>query len=89
YASCVDILSICQSLKADLEAVLNPQTGYAPCIRQKCMDQCVSPTKFRGPASSSDEELEGLRLEENTWVLLQVVSPYILSGSFQSNSCTD
>ncbi len=67
---------MCQS-KDDLEAVLDPETGYAPRLRQICQDQCVSliifacnrvhGTKieeFKDYRDGTDEQLEGLRLEE-------------------------
>ena len=39
YASCAEVLSVCQSVKEDLEAVLDPGNGFAPRMRQLCEDQ--------------------------------------------------
>jgi hypothetical protein len=39
YVSCAQVLSVCQAKKDDLAALLDPETGYAPCMRQVCHDQ--------------------------------------------------
>ena len=39
YVSCAQVLSVCQGKKDDLAALLDPETGYAPCMRQVCYDQ--------------------------------------------------
>jgi len=39
YASCAEVLSVCQSVKEDLEAVLDSGNGFAPRMRQLCEDQ--------------------------------------------------
>ena len=36
YSSCAEVLSVCQTVKDDLFAVLDPDTGYAPRMRQIC-----------------------------------------------------
>jgi len=41
YASCAEVLSLCQSMKDDLAALLDPETGFAPRLRQICRDQLV------------------------------------------------
>lgn len=41
YASCAQVLSVCQSVKDDLAALLHPETGFAPRLRQLCRDQYV------------------------------------------------
>lgn len=39
YVSCAQVLSVCQGKKDDLAALLDPETGYAPSMRQVCHDQ--------------------------------------------------
>lgn len=39
YASCAEVLSLCQSMDDDLAALLHPETGFAPRLRQICRDQ--------------------------------------------------
>ena len=41
YTSCADVLALCQAEKDNLEALLDPQTGFAPRLRQLCEQQCV------------------------------------------------
>ncbi|KAF9448694.1 hypothetical protein P691DRAFT_800405 [Macrolepiota fuliginosa MF-IS2] len=72
YRSCADVLSVCQSAKDDLEALLDPEVGFAPRLRQLCRDQLEEYEETRDDLFST-EELELLRLEENTWGLLQAV----------------
>jgi nuclear pore complex protein Nup107 len=39
YESFAQVLSLCQSMKDDLAAILDPETGFAPRLRQLCRDQ--------------------------------------------------
>jgi hypothetical protein len=41
YTSCADVLALFQAQKDNLEALLDPQTGFAPRLRQLCEQQCV------------------------------------------------
>lgn len=41
YTSCADVLALFQAQKDDLEALLDPQAGFAPRLRQLCEQQCV------------------------------------------------
>ena len=41
YASCADVLSVCQAQRQDLDALLDPKTGFASRLRDLCQDQCV------------------------------------------------
>ena len=41
YTSCAEVLALCQAEKDNLEALLDPQTGFAPRLRQLCEQQCV------------------------------------------------
>ncbi|KAJ8594203.1 hypothetical protein M405DRAFT_760907 [Rhizopogon salebrosus TDB-379] len=74
YSSCAEVLSICQAAKDDLAILLDPSFGFAPRLRQLCHDQI---TEAESSASSdvSQEELDALRMEANTWSLLQAVMP--------------
>ena len=36
YSSFAEVLSACQSFKDDLAAILDPETGFAPRMRQLC-----------------------------------------------------
>ncbi|KAJ7273472.1 nuclear pore protein 84/107 [Mycena haematopus] len=74
YASCAEVLSICQSMNDDLEGLLHPETGFAPRLRQICHDQLVD-YEENGDGRSTQEELDLLRLERDTWGLLQAVMP--------------
>jgi nuclear pore complex protein Nup107 len=39
FASCAEVLSLCQSLKDDLSAILDPETGFASRLRDLCTEQ--------------------------------------------------
>lgn len=41
YTSCAEVLSLCQTLKDDLPAILDPETGFAPRLRRVCHEQYV------------------------------------------------
>lgn len=41
YASCAEVLSVCQANKDDLEALLHPESGFAPRLREICEQQYV------------------------------------------------
>ena len=41
YTSCADVLALFQAQKDNLEALLDPQVGFAPRLRQLCEQQCV------------------------------------------------
>ncbi|KAF7298503.1 Nuclear pore complex protein [Mycena kentingensis (nom. inval.)] len=74
YVASAEVLSICQGMNDDLEAILNPETGFAPRLRQICHDQLVDLEENRD-ARTTQEDLELLRLERDTWGLLQAVMP--------------
>ncbi|KAH7921000.1 nuclear pore protein 84/107 [Leucogyrophana mollusca] len=74
YSSCAEVLSVCQARKEDLAALLDPETGFAPRLRQICRDQ-IAESERGAAADISQAELEALRLEANTWGLLQAVMP--------------
>jgi hypothetical protein len=50
YTSCADVLALCQAQKDNLEELLDPETGFAPRLRQLCEQQCVP---RRNPALNS------------------------------------
>ncbi|KIP04648.1 hypothetical protein PHLGIDRAFT_109298 [Phlebiopsis gigantea 11061_1 CR5-6] len=74
YASCAEVLSFAQSQKDDLSALLNPDTGFAPKLRRLCQEQ-LQEAEENADGRYSAEELEALRMESDTWGLLQAVIP--------------
>ncbi|KAF9475041.1 hypothetical protein BDN70DRAFT_884207 [Pholiota conissans] len=72
YASCAEVLL--QSSKDDLEAILDPQNGYAPQMRNICSN-LIGEYEERPDSHTLQDDIEILRLEENTWSLLQAVMP--------------
>ncbi|TFY81397.1 hypothetical protein EWM64_g2615 [Hericium alpestre] len=72
YASCAEVLTLCQSQKDDLEALLDPEIGFAPRLRQICQDQIAD---LEDSGEVSQEEMDALRMECNTWGLLQALMP--------------
>ena len=43
YTACAEVLSAFQANKDDLDALLNPESGFAPRLRDICYRQCVYP----------------------------------------------
>ncbi|TFK71838.1 hypothetical protein BDN72DRAFT_816969 [Pluteus cervinus] len=74
YVACAEVLSISQSKRNDLASLLDPETGFAPRLRQICRDQ-IADLEDVADRRTSREQLELLRLEQNTWGLLQAVMP--------------
>ncbi|KAJ7118836.1 nuclear pore protein 84/107 [Mycena epipterygia] len=74
YVSSAEVLSICQSMNDDLEGLLHPDSGFAPRLRQTCHNQLVD-YEENGDGRLTQEELDLLRLERDTWGLLQAVMP--------------
>ncbi|KAJ7063608.1 nuclear pore protein 84/107 [Mycena amicta] len=74
YVSSAEVVSICQSMNDDLEAILHPDTGFAPRLRQICHEQLLD-LEENHDARTSPDDLELLRLERDTWGLLQAVMP--------------
>ncbi|KZP13590.1 hypothetical protein FIBSPDRAFT_797582 [Athelia psychrophila] len=74
YASCAEVLSLCQSMKDDLAALLDPETGFAPRLRQICRDQLAELEENRDERAHP-EEVAALRMEMATWGLLQALMP--------------
>ncbi|KAF9221187.1 hypothetical protein BS17DRAFT_846289 [Gyrodon lividus] len=74
YASCAEVLSACQGIKDDLPALLDPASGFAPRLRQLCRDH-IEELEQSATLDASQVELEALRMEANTWGLLQALVP--------------
>ncbi|KAJ3753605.1 nuclear pore protein 84/107 [Lentinula raphanica] len=74
YVQCAEALALAQSMKDDLAALLHPETGLAPRFKQICRDQ-IEELESAPNYEIVSEEIELLRLEENTWALLQAVMP--------------
>ena len=73
YAFCAEALTLAQSNKDDLASLLDPETGFAPKMRQICQTQLTEAQESTDKYSI--EELEALRMESDTWGLLQAVMP--------------
>lgn len=73
YTSCAEVLSLSQSKKEDLSFLLDPETGFAPKIRQICQETLAEAEASGNPLSA--EEVNALRLESDTWGLLQAIMP--------------
>ncbi|KAH9075675.1 107-domain-containing protein [Lactarius deliciosus] len=58
YTSCADILALCQAQKDNLEALLDPQTGFAPRLRHLCEQQL---SDLREEGNVSPEEIDGIK----------------------------
>ncbi|KAI5891471.1 uncharacterized protein SCHCODRAFT_02629191 [Schizophyllum commune H4-8] len=69
YASYADILSVCQE-NTDPEEVLDPETGFASRLRTLCDDKLQEYEEH----GADPHTLELLRLERNTWALLQLLT---------------
>ncbi|KIO00919.1 hypothetical protein M404DRAFT_744982 [Pisolithus tinctorius Marx 270] len=74
YAACAEVLTTCQGLKDDLAALLDPSTGFAPRLRHLCRDK-IDELERTASADVSQAELDALRMEANTWGLLQALMP--------------
>ncbi|KAL6298142.1 nuclear pore protein 84/107 [Sparassis latifolia] len=76
YASCAEALSACQSTKDDLAALLHPETGFAPRLRQICHDRLADVERdYAIDEPVSLHEQQALRMESDTWALLQALIP--------------
>ncbi|KAG7444855.1 nuclear pore protein 84/107 [Guyanagaster necrorhizus] len=74
YEACADVLSLFQSMQDDLAAILDPETGFAPQLRAICRN-LIAEYEEQTPDHVAGSILDLLRLEENTWGLLQAVMP--------------
>ncbi|KAG6906112.1 hypothetical protein DXG01_015860 [Tephrocybe rancida] len=74
YAACADVLSVCKTLADDLAAVFDPETGFAPRMREvlKVQLQEMEDTRDVG---ITELDVELVRMEARTWGLLQAVMP--------------
>ncbi|KAG9312440.1 hypothetical protein JVU11DRAFT_6824 [Chiua virens] len=88
YASCAQVLTLCQGIKDDLPALLDPVSGFAPRVRQLCRDQ-IEELESGATSDVSQVELEALRMEANTWGLLQaLIPPRKTEPEHHLNPCT-
>lgn len=74
YASCAEVLSLAQQHKDNLATLLDPETGFAPKLRQICQEH-LQELEDSADGRYSIEEVEALRMESDTWALLQAVMP--------------
>lgn len=73
YTSCAEVLSLSQSRKDDISFLLDPEAGFAPKLRQLCQDTLADVETNGTPLTA--EEVNALRLESDTWGLLQAIMP--------------
>ncbi|KAI0804804.1 nuclear pore protein 84/107 [Irpex lacteus] len=73
YTSCAEVLSLSQSRKDDISFLLDPEAGFAPKLRQLCQDTLADVEANGTPLTP--EEVNALRLESDTWGLLQAIMP--------------
>lgn len=73
YTSCAEVLSLSQSRKDDISFLLDPEAGFAPKLRQLCHDTLADVEANGTPLAP--EEVNALRLESDTWGLLQAIMP--------------
>ncbi|KAF5389351.1 hypothetical protein D9757_004360 [Collybiopsis confluens] len=88
YGLCAEALSFAQSKKDDLAALLDPDTGFAPRFRKICRDQ-IDDLQSMANFNDASDEIELLKLEENTWALLQAVMPARKTESTISDHAQD
>ncbi|KAG6828732.1 hypothetical protein H0H92_006920 [Tricholoma furcatifolium] len=74
YASCADVVTVCRDMRDDIDAVCDPETGFAPRMREVCREQLELLEQTRD-VSVSELDVELLRMESRTWGLLQAVLP--------------
>ncbi|TFY66386.1 hypothetical protein EVG20_g4703 [Dentipellis fragilis] len=72
YRSSAEVLSLAQSQGDDLYALLSPESGFAPRMRQICRDQLAD---LEESGEGYPDDVEVLRMESNTWDLLQALMP--------------
>ncbi|KAI0739444.1 nuclear pore protein 84/107 [Daedaleopsis nitida] len=73
YASCAEVLSVCQANRDNLEFLLHPEEGFAPKLRQICTQQLLELQEEVIAGNLSPNELEVLKMESDTWALLQAL----------------
>ncbi|TBU21786.1 nuclear pore protein 84/107 [Dichomitus squalens] len=73
YAACAEVLSVCQTNKDDLEALLHPETGFAPRLREICNQHLAELQEAVVEGTASPTELDALKMESDTWALLQAL----------------
>ncbi|KIL59037.1 hypothetical protein M378DRAFT_169919 [Amanita muscaria Koide BX008] len=72
FAEYAEVLSGAQLLHNRLPGLLDPETGFAPRLVQICRDH-LEQLQDAPDAPASPQDIEILRLEQNTWALLQVL----------------
>ncbi|KAG1743846.1 hypothetical protein EDB19DRAFT_1906938 [Suillus lakei] len=65
YSSCAEVLFVCQATKDVLAALLDPNMGFAPRLRQLYRDQ-ITEAENSTSSDVSPEELDVLHMEANT-----------------------
>ncbi|KAH8111554.1 107-domain-containing protein [Phellopilus nigrolimitatus] len=73
YALSADVLATCHDKRDDLSAVLDPETGFAPRLSNMCKKRLREASEPDMLFESSREEIHMLRLESDTWDLLQTL----------------
>ncbi|KAF8492248.1 nuclear pore protein 84/107 [Gautieria morchelliformis] len=71
YSSCAQIFYAFQSSQGDISAVLHPTHGFAPRMRDACQKALIEVESRSRDLTYERDDLEFLRLERDTWDLLQ------------------
>ncbi|TDL18237.1 hypothetical protein BD410DRAFT_775281 [Rickenella mellea] len=75
FVSSAEVLAQFQSEDIDLDTVLDPETGFAPRLAKICRKALEELNDPRSEVRYAQDEIDLLRLESNTWDLLQAVLP--------------
>ncbi|KAF8573972.1 hypothetical protein K439DRAFT_890278 [Ramaria rubella] len=73
YSSCAHVFYSLQGSCGDLDAVLNPESGFAPRMREACQKALNEADSRLRDLSFETDEVEALRMERDTWDLLQLI----------------
>ncbi|KAI5120989.1 hypothetical protein M0805_000450 [Coniferiporia weirii] len=73
YALSAEVLGACHEKRDDLSAVLDPETGFAPRLSRMCKKRLEEISETAMPFDRPLEDITMLRLESNTWDLLQTL----------------
>ncbi|KAH9951311.1 nuclear pore protein 84/107 [Amylocystis lapponica] len=77
FAPCAEVLKAGKAANGDLDALLDPDSGFASRLTQICRDQLADLEENSITENAvSQGELEALKMESDTWALLQALIPH-------------